>query len=307
MKTSPAEHNAYDAAFGFPTWRAGVMLADYSHIRLRRATPRLDYTSRIGCIAALYGGFMRDLYRSARWRVGYRLENGIGIAARPYRRNGNADNEVIGSRWNVFIDLGWYAKFAVSPHIEASVGLDYYHFSNSALDRPNKGANNVGLNAALTYYHTPQEKGTSVVRSGEKYAEKRFYVEASAGWAGKTLQDDWVFHYWIDSPDSEKYRTSHFTVHHALTALVVPMFRYSRRYASGIGIDYTYAAYASRLRFLDHARGQTQYTYSRHVIGLTLRHEVFTATSALPWAWASISTAKWGIPPTWTRSLTTRP
>lgn len=275
LKTSPADKNPYDAAFGYPTLRVGVLVADYSHIRLWRAEPRLDYVSRMGVATALYGGFLRDVYRSRRWRVGYKFGNGLGIASRFYRKTDNADNEIIGSRWNVFLNIGLYAKYLITPHVEATLGADYMHFSNSALDRPNKGANNVGLTAGLTYYPEAQTNAPRVGRSREKYAEKRFYVEASAGWLGKTLQDDWVFHYWMDGAEDAKYRTSHFTIHHGVTALVAPMYRYSRRYASGLGLDYSYAAYASRLAYLDALRGQTQYKHSRHVVGLTLRHEVF--------------------------------
>lgn len=275
LRTSPTAANAYDAAFGYPSLQGGLLVADYADVRLWRAEPRLPYVSRMGCIVALYGSFLRDLYRSPRWRLGYKLGNGLGIAARPYRTGGNADNEVIGSRWNIFLNLGWYAKFSVSPHLEAFLGLDYIHFSNSALDRPNKGANNVGLTAGLTYFPMPQQPGQPVRRSHERYLARRFYVEVSAGWAGKTLQDEWVRYYWTDQPGDPRYRTSHYTIHHAFTALVAPMVRYSRRYASGLGLDYTYAAYASRLATLDADRGQTGYAYSRHVLGLTLRHEVF--------------------------------
>ncbi len=275
LHTSPSARNAYDAAFGYPSLQGGILVADYADVRLWRAEPRLPYISRLGCVVAIYGSFLRDLYRSPRWRIGYKMGNGLGIASRPYRTGGNADNEVIGSRWNIFLNLGWYAKFAVSPRLEASIGLDYIHFSNSALDRPNKGANNVGLTAGLTYYPAAQQPAPPVRRSHERYAAHRFYVEAAAGWAGKTLQDEWVKHYWTDAPDAPRYRTSRFTIHHAFTALVAPMYRYSRRYASGLGLDYTYAAYASRLAKLDSERGQTGYAHSRHVVGLTLRHEVF--------------------------------
>lgn len=275
LRTTPEDHNPYDAAFGYPTLRAGILVADYSHIHLWRAEPRLDYVSRMGVVTALYGGFLRDVYRSGRWRVGYKFGNGLGIASRFYRKSDNADNELIGSRWNVFLDIGFYAKYLLTPHLEATLGADYMHFSNSALDRPNKGANTVGLSAGLTYYPEAQTNAPRVGRSREDYKEKRFYVEASAGWLGKTLQDDWVFHYWMDGAGDAKYRTSHFTIHHGVTALVAPMYRYSRRYASGLGLDYSYAAYASRLAYLDALRGQTQYKHSRHVVGLTLRHEVF--------------------------------
>lgn len=275
FRTSPDDNNPYDAAYAYPTLRAGILLADYRRIRLWRSEPRLDYVSGMGMVTALYGGFLRDLYRSRRFRTGYKLVNGLGIASRPYRRSSNADNEIIGSRWNIFIDLGLYAKFLFSPHLEASLGVDFCHFSNSALDRPNKGANNAGLTLGLTWYPEDYSNLSPVRRSAERFADKRFYVETSVGWVGKTLLDDWVIHYWNDGSESPDYRTSHFTIHHAVTALVAPMWRYCRRYASGFGLDYTYAAYASRLAKLDDMRGQTNFAHSRHVVGLTARHEVF--------------------------------
>lgn len=275
LPTRPEDRNPYDAAFGYPTLRAGMLLADYRRIRLYRSEPHLDYISGMGTVTAIYGGFLRDLYRSRLFRTGYKLVNGLGIASRPYRRSNNADNEVIGSRWNVYINLGFYAKFLLTPHLEASVGTDFYHFSNSALDRPNKGANNAGITLGITYYPENKAYDPVVCRSNEQFADKRFYVETSVGWVGKTLLDEWVVHYWDDGVGTPNYRTSHFTIHHAVTALVAPMWRYSRRYASGFGLDYTYAAYASRLAELDNMRGQTAFAHSRHVVGLTARHEVF--------------------------------
>lgn len=275
LRTLPADGNAYDGAFGYPTLRGGVMVADYTAIPLWRTAPRLGYDSGTGLVVALYGGFLRDVVRTRRWRLGYKMENGVGICTRPYRTATNADNELIGSRWNVYINLGLYARLLLTPRLEASLAAEYYHFSNSALDRPNKGANNAGLSLGLTYYPEPVQYTAPVRPVRRRFSGRGLYVEASAGWAGKTLLDEWVIHYWNEGPGDASYRTSHYTVHHALTALVAPMYRYGRRYASGLGLDYTYAKYASRLRDLDHQRGITRYSYSRHVVGLTLRHEVF--------------------------------
>ena len=267
---------AIDIDYGLPTFEVGLQMGDYHHIRLWRKEPALPYHSRIGRLLTLYGGFRRDLFRndSGRWRIGYTLENGIGYCTHPYNKHTNADNEIVGSAWNIYIDLGFYTAIKVAPQWEIGFGVDYKHYSNSALDRPNKGANNIGLTARASYLLAPDAPPLHSLKSTEEF-KTRVYVDIAAGLAGKSLLDDWMVNYWERTPDDPKYRSSHFPIYGAFTCMVAPMWRYCRRYASGIGIDYTYAPYADRLQRLDISRGRTNYSYSRHVIGVSLRHEVF--------------------------------
>ena len=267
----------YDRDFGLPTLEVGLLLGDYSHIRLYRQSPRLPYDSGMGYAVAAYGAFRRDLFVSPdrRWRMGYLLENGIGFCTSPYNTHSNADNEILGSTYAIYLGLGFYAAYRLTPQWEVGIGADYKHFSNSALDRPNKGANTVGLTARATYYLTPPDLlPRSQVRARQPF-HKYFYADISAGLAAKSLQDDWVVNYWERTPDDPRYRSSHFPVYGAFTCAVAPMYRYCRRYASGIGLDYTYAPYADRLRASDLARDRYPYKYSRHVLGIGLRHEVY--------------------------------
>lgn len=264
-----------DRDFGLPTFEAGILLGDYHHIRLYRTSPRLPYISRLGYAVALYAGFRRDLLRNPRWRVGYALENGIGFCTQPYNRYRNADNELIGSTYAVYIDLGLYAAYRISPQWEIGLGMDYKHFSNSALDRPNKGANTIGGTVRVHYYLTPSSLPRLRDITPSSSFDKYFYVDVSAGLVAKSLQDDWVVNYWERAEDDEHYRSSHFPIYGAFTCMAATMYRYSRRYASGIALDYTYAPYASRLEHSDMQRGRFGYKHSRHVLGLGLRHEVF--------------------------------
>jgi len=273
--TSAADGNAYDADFGYPTLEGGFLFGDYHHIRFFRDEPRLDYNSGMGYMLALYGGFRRDLFRSKSWALGYNFENGIGFCTRPYNTRTNADNEIIGSTYNIYLDIGFYAKYRFAKHWEAALGIDYKHFSNGALDRPNKGANTAGITARLNYYPEAFGDPEPVNPDVQEPFRKRFYVELSAGLAAKSLQDDWVINYWMRDPSDPKYRSSRFPVYGAFTAMVAPMYRYCRRYASGLELDYTYAPYASRIEELDHWRNLYQYKYSRHVLGIGFRHEVF--------------------------------
>lgn len=276
FRPNTAGAQAIDIDYGLPTFEVGLQMGDYHHIQLWRKEPALPYHSRIGRLLTLYGGFRRDLFRndSGRWRIGYTLENGIGYCTNPYNKHTNADNEIVGSAWNIYIDLGFYTAIKVAPQWEIGFGVDYKHYSNSALDRPNKGANNIGLTARASYLLAPDAPPLHSLKSTEEF-KTRVYVDIAAGLAGKSLLDDWMVNYWERTPDDPKYRSSHFPIYGAFTCMVAPMWRYCRRYASGIGIDYTYAPYSDRLQRLDISRGRTNYSYSRHVIGVTLRHEVF--------------------------------
>ena len=89
-------------------------------------------------------------------------------------------------------------------------------------------------------------------------------MEAVAGLGLKSLIDRFAVYRVKDNP-----------LYGFFTTMVAPMYRYHLLHATGIGIDYTYADYIYRVREYDLMRGLTEYTYSPHIVGLSLRHEVF--------------------------------
>ena len=267
--------NGYDKDFRLPELEVGFLIGNTSHVRLYHDNPRMPYDSRLGTLFALYGGFRRDIVRTQRWRFGYALENGVGFTTKPYNRYNNADNEMLGATANIYIDMGLYAAYRITPQLEIGLGIDWKHFSNGALDRPNKGLNSAGVTMRANYYlEKPQDEICPEAYLNDDF-RKGFYIDLSAGLAAKSLQDDWNINYSNRSADDPKYRSSHYPIYGAFTCQVAPMYRYCRRYASGIGIDYTYAPYASAIRQRDLYRELNNYTYSRHVVGVSLRHEVF--------------------------------
>lgn len=169
----------------------GFLLADYSHIRLHMENRHTPYISGLGYMAAAYGAFRRDIVRSGRFSLSYSLENGIGLSTRPYNRVDNIDNELIGSPVSVYFGLGLQGKCRVARHWELYASVDLKHFSNGALDRPNKGANTVGLSAGLRYYPVPEKLLFPVRNRQGKTFDKYFYCDISVGWAAKSLIDEW--------------------------------------------------------------------------------------------------------------------
>lgn len=271
----PGDSSLYDSAFGYPMLEGGFLLVDYSHIHLHMENRYTPYISGLGYMAAAYGAFRRDIVRSERFSLSYSLENGIGLSTRPYNRVDNIDNELIGSPVSVYFGLGLQGKCRVARHWELYASVDLKHFSNGALDRPNKGANTVGLSAGLRYYPVPEKLVFPVRNRQGKTFDKYFYCDISVGWAAKSLIDEWFLYYYMISPQDPRYRTSVFPVYSALTATVAPMFRYRLKYASGIGVDYMYMPYVDRLKEVDKEKGMKGLVYSPHSVGISLRHEVF--------------------------------
>ena len=257
---------AYDRALGHPTMLLGLLYTDFSRVQIYRNDP--SQRSKIGYLLSLYGGMQFDLVRKGRWTLGADLLHGAAYCPHPFDENNNRDNEVIGSTLSIFVSGGIFAKYRFSPRLSASVGVDFKHFSNGTLDRPNLGANTIGPTLALHYDFENQEvrelRSEGVRELGSQDFEKGFYVETVAGLGLKSLID----HYAV-------YQTKHNPIYGFFTTMVAPMYRYHLLHASGIGLDYSYIDYIYRVRDYDLMRGLTGYRYSPHIVGLSLRHEVF--------------------------------
>ena len=281
----PADSNAYDYAWQFPSVEAGVLMADFSHVKLSRDYDADHYLSGMGYEFAAYGSFRRDLFRSSHARLGYALGNGIAYSTRPYNRNTNVDNEFTGSRLSIYFGVDLYASYRFRSGVETGLSLEFRHFSNSALDRPNKGANCLGVSTKVAVPVCNGSENLTSVPSGnvplcrdglrQGQYDKGLYLDVNALWGGKALLDEWLYYYYNTPANDPDYQTSHFRIRNVWGLSVAPMWRYSLRYASGIGLDYSYVTYADRIHEVDIMRGVPQYPTNSHVLGISLRHEAF--------------------------------
>lgn len=255
----------YDKSFGYPGIEAGLIIADYSSSVLIR--PGSTYPSSIGYIIGLYGKFSRDLYNCGIFRTGYSISNGIGYCARPYSYPDNRDNEFIGSPASVYFSTCIYAALRPHPKVEFIASMGLKHFSNSALSRPNKGANSVGLSLGVKYY--PAATEIPVYPLYNKVTDiGRLYFDMSAGCNLHTMIESWFLH--SGKPSSVM---PHFPLRPSFSASLSAMYRYHLKFSSGIGFDYIYAGYYSEASSLDTSLGNPPSVCSPHVLGVSLRHE----------------------------------
>ncbi len=273
-QSSATNANAYDRAFGLPTIEVGVLFADYSHIRLNRGYANATFDSDMGKEWAVYAAFRRDIIRNRHLRLGYALENGLGISTNPYDHITNPDNHFTGSTLAVYIGLTAYAGWQFTPHWQAGLELAFKHFSNGALSRPNKGANTISLGARLTYSPEPVSAERPSAR-GADHIQPYWYLETAMAASLRSNMEEWCYSEDQRSSDQENPHSNHYKVYVSPTVSLSLMRRYALRYASGLGLDYTYATYTSSTAYWENMRGITGYSHSRHVLGLAARHEVF--------------------------------
>ena len=233
----------------------------------------VDYDSHLGDIISVYGAFERPLWRSRRWQLAYLLRAGIGYGPHKYNRHNNIDNELIGSRYTIYIGGGLTATWQFSRDWALQAGLLYGHHSNGALNRPNKGENHVGPLVGVRYAPSHQAAAPASAPAAQPFSPY-WYANLRLGVGGKTLLEDWQLTQFGTDPEAPRYRTDKFRFYMAYSAQVDLMWRYARRWASGIGADISYGTYADRVRDLDEAAGRSL-PHSPWSFGLGLRHEAY--------------------------------
>lgn len=265
--------NVYDRAYGYPTAEVGALFCDYSNIQLSHDDPATPYFSNPGYEVGAYVAFKRDLWRRGRTSIGYGFENGIGLCTHPYNPVNNIDNELTGSRLAVYFGCDAYVNHMVSPNWEVGMGLEYKHFSNGSLDRPNKGINSVSIAAKVKYYMDTPELNLPVRWQREPF-DKYTYFDVNVSWGLKTLIDEWRYNYRNElSAGTPNENSKDYKLYSMWGASITPMWRYSLKWASGIGVEYNLLGFMKRTKELEQLRNIEGYTHCMSTVGLSLHHE----------------------------------
>ncbi len=277
----PSDSDAFAADYNYPTLSAGLRFHWNHGVTMRKTggsewgmAQEADYDSRMGNAVSLYGTFSRPLFRSRRWTADYSLSFGTTYSHRKYDKTNNVDNELIGSRWLIYFGTGLHLTWRLAADWGLRAGIDYYHHSNGALNRPNKGANFVAPSLSVVYQPYYGEALKTGRATGRRPFKPYWYVDLTAAVGAKTLEEDWKITQFKTSPDDPDYRTEHFKLYTAYALSADVMCRYRRRWASGLGVDAFYGTYASHIRQIDEAAGYSE-KHSPWSLGIAAKHEVF--------------------------------
>lgn len=277
----PPDSSAFASDYNYPTLSIGLKYALNHGVVMHRypdeawgKAQEVPYDSHLGNSLTLYGIFARPLLRTQHWELDYSLGAGIGYNRSKYNPRNNIDNELIGSRWLIYFTAGIHGTYRFAADWGVKAGVEFYHHSNGALNRPNKGANVLAPMLGITYmpYYglLCDRTKNRVTESFQKY----WFLNLTAGLGGKTLLEEWQktqFDTEIGRPD---YRTDRFQLYASYSLKADVMRRYARRWASGLGVDLYYGTYASRVKALDEAAGRRE-KHSPLSLGISAKHEVY--------------------------------
>ena len=223
------------------------------------------------------------------------LSIGTAYSHSKYNRRYAIDNDIVGSKWLIHFGAGIHFNYRLASHWGLRAGVDYWHVSNGALNRPNKGANYVGPSLALIYYfdddsHIDKRPGgllnphwnkANTIDFVKPSFQRYTYLRFTLGVGMKTLDEEWkLTQFW--TPKGEKdYRKEHFHHYLCYSFNADIMYRYARRWASGIGVDIFYATYADATHDINALMKRHDHT-DPFGIAIAAKHETFYHNFSMP-------------------------
>lgn len=279
-QTHAEEDCGYASDFNYPTFTFGLLVSDFNKVRLRynpRGTRPIDYDSRCGTSFTAYASIRRAFFRTrSGWSADYRFSNGIGYNTHIYNRYTNVDNILLGSRLAVYFDVAFALNYRYRQY-EFFVGPEFRHLSNGGVMRPNKGINKAGIGVGMRYHLQPHDS-ISFKRIHKPFDEKRMYVNIAYSSGLRGSQGEWLYdannYIWKDNDvENVKYGKDGYRLCHYHLVSTDLMFRYARRYASGIGIDALYEPYNRDVEIQNPKADRSD--MSKWSFGIAAKHEVF--------------------------------
>ena len=111
--------------------------------------------ARFGDFYNLYGRAQIDLVRAGWFSFGPALEVGIAYTPHRYQYLTNPENRFVGSHMEGLLGAGLEFKFMLHPQWPLSLDVSLYHHSNGMTRVPNWGINEVTAGAGIRYFLEP--------------------------------------------------------------------------------------------------------------------------------------------------------
>ena len=287
FQTNPANACQYAKAFGFPVINVGLAVASMGDFKMADNTkfPNL-YT--------LLGSFERSLFRSRVLSLGYQLDFGATYNPGRYDPEINPSNNWLSSPFMAYFGAGAFAKFHIGKHWEVGADFMFRHYSNGRLALPNEAINALGGGLFARYrlaeydyrkYKTYNKLANPDFKKGMQYM-------ITLGGAVHTCQAEWNLYAFDHSkPDKPsrmptKEEAASLKAHPKFSLSFDALYRYSLRYATGIGVDMFYSSNMKELEAADRilygdAAVDASPGYSPISIGLAVVQEVYWKNLAI--------------------------
>lgn len=244
FQTNPADSCAFAHAFGYPMISVGFSLAS------KRDFKFYDQT-RLPSLYSVYGSFERSLIRMPRASFGYMLDFGLTYNPGRYDPVNNPGNNWLSFPFMAYFGAGAFAKWHVGKRWEIGADLMFRHFSNGRLALPNEALNALGGGLFARYRLSDYDCAKyRVERKPYQEFEKGMQYMVVLGGGLHSCMAEWNA-YVETEPDPVKKKDVHLRKHPKLSLSFDALYRYSLRYATGLGLDVFYSSNMEELEKSD--------------------------------------------------------
>lgn len=160
IRNSLATHLKYSFQFRPGTWAETTYGGAYQGIGVGYYS--FGNSAEVGNPLALYLFQGARIVRFSSWlSFNYEWNFGLSFGWKPYDRENNRYNIMIGSKLNAYINTNFYFNWKLSPQFDLTSGIALTHFSNGNTRFPNAGMNLMGLKVGLVYNFDREEGKTT--------------------------------------------------------------------------------------------------------------------------------------------------
>ncbi len=140
----------------------------------------LGNPDQLGEALGLFPFINLQLNSSKKFKLCFRVGDGLGIVTKPYNRIKNHKNNINGSMLNTFISLRLNSVFYPWKNIRMETGIGLTHLSNGAYATPNLGINIPTINIGLSVFQknlAPAGK-TAPADTANKNNSRKYFIMA---------------------------------------------------------------------------------------------------------------------------------
>ena len=226
-------YRSVDLRFGFQSLGAQLWQQDHKYPRMGLGFNFADEVigSRDTSLSnpySLYVFYSAPMFRQGRFSLNTNISTGLSYTSLIYDPETNPYNDIVASHINLYFNLNLELMVQLNQRMDLVLGAGIAHYSNGNLHEPQKGLNNWGLNAGLTYF----------MGQGQKPFERAAFTKSE--FPVFQPMEELQFMYAVGltewQPDDQEYGTHYF----ACTFSTDYAFRYWRNGALTMGVDVMY-------------------------------------------------------------------
>lgn len=246
LQTEPEDSCAFAQAFGFPMFNVGFSVASMGDFKFYDQT-------RFPSLYSIYCSFERSIIRKKHCSLGYMLDFGATYNPGRYEPLENPGNNWLSSPFMAYFGAGAFAKLHLGKRWEIGADIMFRHYSNGRLDLPNEALNALGGGVFARYRLSDYDYTRYTGKSETKYAyDKGMQYMVTLAGGVHTCMAEWNAYVETETdPAKKKEAASQLKKHPKFSLGFEALYRYSLRYATGIGLDVFYSSNMEELEKSD--------------------------------------------------------